>query len=86
LAFLVVTLSSDSAASSDESSSTAAMEAVVDWDNQRIKQRTDRKMTKKQVHTMATEEEVAPGSDWHFSVRTADGEVWLQGNSRVHTV
>ena len=52
----------------------------------RIKQRRDRKMAKKQVHTMATTEEVAPGSDWHFSVWTADGEVWLQGNSRVHTV
>ncbi len=51
-----------------------------------INQRRDRKMAKKQVHTMATAEEVAPGSDWHFSVRTADGEVWLQGNSRVHTV
>ncbi len=33
-----------------------------------------------------TTEEVAPGSDWHFSVRTADGEVWLQENCRVHTV
>ncbi len=82
----MVTLSSNSAASSDESSSIAAMEAVVDWDNQRIKQRRDRKMAKKIVHTLATVEEVAPGSDCHFSVRTADGEVWLQGNSRVHTV
>ena len=52
----------------------------------RIKQRRDRKMAKKQVHTIATAEEVAPGSDRHFSVQTADGEVWLQGNSRVHTV
>ena len=52
----------------------------------RIKQRRDRKMAKKQVYTMATAEEVAPGSDWHFPVRTADGEVWLQENSRVHTV
>ncbi len=49
----------------------------------RIKQRRDRKMAKKQVYTMATAEEVAPGSDWHFSVRTADGEVSLQENSRV---
>jgi hypothetical protein len=52
----------------------------------RIKQRRDRKMDKKQVHTMATAEEVDPGSDRHFSVRTADGEVRLQGNSREHTV
>jgi hypothetical protein len=52
----------------------------------RIKQRRDRKMAKEQVDTMATAEEVAPGSDWHFSVRAADAEVWLQGNSRVHTV
>ena len=52
----------------------------------RIKQRRDRKMAEKQVHTMATAEEVASGSDRNFSVRTADGEVWLQGNSRVHTV
>jgi hypothetical protein len=41
---------------------------------------------KKQVYTMATAEKVAPGSDWHFSVRAADAEVWLQENSRVHTV
>ena len=27
----------------------------------------------------------SPGSDWHFSVRTADGEVLIQGNNRVHT-
>jgi hypothetical protein len=52
----------------------------------RIKQRRDQKMAKEQVHTMATAEEVAPGSDGHFSVWTTDGEVWLQGNSRVHTV
>jgi hypothetical protein len=29
----------------------------------RIKQRRDRKMAKKQVYTMATAEEVAPGSE-----------------------
>jgi hypothetical protein len=52
----------------------------------RIKQRRDRKMAKKQVHTMATAEEVAPGSDWHFSVWTADGEVSLQKHSGVYTV
>jgi hypothetical protein len=52
----------------------------------RIKQRRDRKMAEKQVYTMATAKEVAPGSDWHFSVRTADAEVWLQENSIVHTV
>jgi hypothetical protein len=52
----------------------------------RIKQRRDLKMAKKQVYTMATAEEVAPGSDWYFSVRAEDAEVWLQENSRVHTV
>jgi hypothetical protein len=52
----------------------------------RIKQRRDRKMAKKQVHTMATAEKVAPGSDWHIPLRTVAGEVWLQGKSRVHTV
>jgi hypothetical protein len=41
----------------------------------RIKQRRDRKMVKKQVHTMATAEKVAQGSDWHLPLRTADGEI-----------
>jgi bisphosphoglycerate-dependent phosphoglycerate mutase len=35
----------------------------------RIKQRRDRKMAKKQVHTMATAEEVPPRSDRNFSVQ-----------------
>jgi hypothetical protein len=51
----------------------------------RVKPRRDRKMAKKQVHTMATAENVAPGSDWHIPLRTADAEVWLQENGRVHT-
>jgi hypothetical protein len=51
-----------------------------------LREGSDGKMSKKLVHTVATAEEVAPGNDRHFSVRTADGEVWLQGNSRVHTV
>ncbi len=42
---------------------------------ERVKQRRDRKMAKKQVHTMAKEEKVAPGSDWHIPLRTADAEV-----------
>jgi len=33
---------------------------------------------------MATEEKVAPGSDWHIPVRTTAGEVWLEGKGRVH--
>jgi hypothetical protein len=41
----------------------------------RINQRRDRKMAKKQVHIIATVKEVAPGSDLHFSMQTADGEV-----------
>ena len=52
----------------------------------RVKPRRDGKMAEKQVHNMARAEKVAPGCDWHIPVRTADGEVWLQGNSRVHTV
>ena len=52
----------------------------------RVKQRRDLKVAKKQVHTMATAEEAAPGSDWHFSVWTTDGEVSLQKNSGVYTV
>ena len=52
----------------------------------RIKQRRDRKMAKKQVHTVATAEKVASGSDGNLPVRTTHGKVWLQGNSRVHTV
>ena len=51
-----------------------------------IKQRRDRKMAKEQVCTMATAEKVAPGSDWHIPLRTADAEVWLQENGTVHTM
>jgi len=40
-----------------------------------IKPRRDRKMAKKQVHTMAKAEKVAPGSDWHIPLRTADAEL-----------
>jgi hypothetical protein len=43
-------------------------------------------MAKKQVHTMATAEKVAPGSDWHIPLQTAAGEAWLQGESGVHAV
>ena len=35
-------------------------------------------MAKRQVHTMAKAEKVAPGSDWHIPLRTADADVWLQ--------
>jgi hypothetical protein len=43
-------------------------------------------MAKKQVHTMATAEKAASGSDWHIPLWTAAGEVWLQGKSRMHIV
>jgi hypothetical protein len=36
--------------------------------------------------TTAKAEKVAPGSDWYIPLRTADAEVWLQENGRVHTV
>ena len=49
----------------------------------RIKPRRNRKRAKKQVHTMAKAEKVAPGSDWHIHLRTSDAEVWLQKNERV---
>jgi hypothetical protein len=52
----------------------------------RVKPRRDGKMAKKQVHTMAKAEKVAPGSDWPIPLRTADAEVWLQENGRVDTV
>ena len=58
----------------------------------RIKQRRDRKMAKKQVHTMATAEEVAPGRTGTFPCGQQmvkygyKTEVWLQENSRVPTV
>jgi hypothetical protein len=52
----------------------------------RVKPRRDRKMAEKQVHIMAKAEKVAPGSDWYIPFRTADAEVWLQENGRVHTV
>ena len=51
----------------------------------RIKPRRDREMVTKQINTMAEAEKVAPGSDWHIPLRTADAEVWLQENGRVHT-
>jgi hypothetical protein len=35
---------------------------------------------------MAKVEKVTPGSDWYVLLRTADAEVWLQENGRVHTV
>jgi hypothetical protein len=43
-------------------------------------------MAKKQVHTMAMAEKAASASDWHIPLWTADGEVWLQGKSRMHIV
>jgi hypothetical protein len=42
-------------------------------------------MAEKQVHTMAKAEKVAPGSGWYIPLLTADAEVWLQENGRVHT-
>ena len=52
----------------------------------RVKQRRDQKVAKKQVHTMAKAEKAASGSDWHIPLWTADGEVWLQGKSRMYIV
>jgi hypothetical protein len=52
----------------------------------RVKPRRDGKMAEKQVHTMVKAEKVAPGSDWYIPLLTADAEVWLQENGRVHTV
>jgi hypothetical protein len=43
-------------------------------------------MAKKQVQTIATGEKAASGSDWHIPLWTADGEVWLEGKSRMHIV
>jgi hypothetical protein len=47
-------------------------------------------MVKKQVYTMAETmaeaEKVAPGSNWHVPLRTADAEVWIQGNGGVHAM
>ena len=52
----------------------------------RVKSRRDREMAKKQVHTMAKAEKVAPGIDWHIPVWTADAELWIQENSSVHAM
>jgi hypothetical protein len=43
-------------------------------------------MAKQQVYTMAEAEKVAPGSDWHIPVWTADAEVWIQENGGVHVM
>ncbi len=40
-------------------------------------------MAEKQVHTMATAEKVASGSDWHIPLWTADGEVLLQKKGKT---
>ena len=52
----------------------------------RIESRRDREMAKKQVYTMAEAEKVAPGSDWHIPVWTADAEVWIQEDGGVHAM
>jgi hypothetical protein len=44
------------------------------------------KWLKKQVYTMAEAEKVAPGSDWHIPLWTADVEVWIQENGSVHAM
>jgi hypothetical protein len=43
-------------------------------------------MAENQVHTMATAEKAASGSDWHIPLWTAEGKVWLQKKSRMHFV
>jgi hypothetical protein len=43
-------------------------------------------MVKKQVHTMATAENIVSGGDWYISLRTADAKVWIQKNGDVHVV
>jgi hypothetical protein len=43
-------------------------------------------MAKKQINTMAEAEKVAPGSDWHIPLWTADAEVWIQENVCVHAM
>ena len=35
---------------------------------------------------MAKVEKTAPSNEWHFSLWTADDEVWIQENSYVHTM
>ncbi len=52
----------------------------------RVKSRRNREMVKKQVYTMAEAEKVAPGSDWHIPLWTADAEVWIQENGGVHAM
>jgi hypothetical protein len=52
----------------------------------RIQQRRDWKVAEEYVHTMATTEKVASGSNWHVPMWTAAGEIWLQGKSRVYIV
>jgi hypothetical protein len=43
-------------------------------------------MAKNQVYTMTEAEEVAPGSDWHILLWTANAEVWIQENGGVHAM
>ena len=52
----------------------------------RIESRRNREMVKKQVHTMATAEKIAPGSDWYISVWTTDEKGRIQDNGGVHAV
>ena len=52
----------------------------------RIESRRNRKMVKKQVHTMATAEKTASGGDWHISLWAADAKERVQKNGGVHVV
>jgi hypothetical protein len=52
----------------------------------RIESRRNWEMVEKQVHTMATAKMIAPGSNWHISLWTADAKVRIQKNGGVHAV
>ena len=51
-----------------------------------IESRRNREMFKKQVHTMATAEKIAPGGDCYISLCTADAKVRVQKSGGVHVV
>jgi hypothetical protein len=52
----------------------------------KIESRRNRKMVKKQVHTMAMAEKIATGGDWYISLWTANAKVFVQKNGGVHVV
>jgi len=64
-----------------ESSKSGSFKDEREWGKKCFEDLDQRRMGRPVTHTWSTD-----GSDWHIPVRTADGEVWLQGNGRVHTV